>query len=59
MTCPGIREADTVRPIQSCQSCQHWRSTTGERVTPLIVVVYREAMPVLVCSRRQAVKAEG
>lgn len=56
--CEGVREDDKVRPLEMCQSCQHWRSTTGPKVTPHIVIVYRDAMPVLVCERRQAVKAD-
>ena len=54
--CPGVREDDTVRPLQMCQQCQHWRSTTGERVTPWIQVRYDGAQLILLCGRRQAVK---
>ena len=56
MTCPGVREEDTVRPLAMCQACAHWRSTTGERVTPLIQVRHDGAQLILLCGRRQAVK---
>lgn len=54
--CPGVRDDDSVRPIQMCQQCQHWRSTGTVRVEPHIVIVYRETVPVLTCTRRLAVK---
>lgn len=57
--CPGVREDDTVRPLAMCQQCAHWRSTTGERVTPLIQVRHDGAQPILLCGRRSPVKAEG
>lgn len=54
--CPGVRKDDTVRPLQMCQQCQHWRSTTGERVTPLIQVRHDGAQLIVMCGRRQPVK---
>lgn len=54
--CPGIREQDSVRPIASCQSCECWKRTTGQPITPHIVVEFKDAMPVLICTRREPVK---
>ena len=55
--CPGVREDDTVRPLAMCQSCAHWRSTTGERVYPLIELKHDGERVILMCGRRQPVKA--
>ena len=57
--CPGVRDDDSVRPIPMCQSCQHWRSTIGERITPLIQLRHDGQRLIVLCGRRQAVKAEG
>ena len=57
--CPGVREDDTVRPLAMCQACAHWRSTAGERVTPLIQVRHDGAQVILLCGRHSPVKAEG
>ena len=53
--CPGVREDDTVRPLAMCQACAHWRSTTGERVYPLIELKHDGAQLIVMCGRRQAV----
>ena len=54
--CPGVREDDTVRPLQMCQQCQHWLSTTGERVYPAIVLQQDGDGVTVLCVRRQPVK---
>ena len=57
--CAGAHEPDKARPLDQCQSCQHWRSTTGERVFPMIQVRHNGAQVIVMCGRRLPVKAEG
>ena len=57
--CHGAHEPDKVRPLDFCQSCQHWRSTTGERVFPMIQVRHDGPQAIVMCGRRLPVKAEG
>lgn len=57
--CPGAREDDKVRPLEMCQSCAHWRSTTGERVYPCIQIVTAGSEWIVTCARRKAVQIEG
>ena len=54
--CPGVREEDTVRPLAMCQQCQHWRSTTGERVSPLIQLRHDGVQLIVQCARRVSVQ---
>ena len=57
--CPGAREHDKERPLEMCQSCTRWRSTTGERVFPLIQLRTDGAGLIVTCARRNAVQIEG
>lgn len=57
--CEGVREEDTVRPLAMCQTCAHWRSTSGEPVYPRIHLRHDGKQLIVLCGRRQAAKAEG
>lgn len=57
MSCPGIRdETASVRPLPMCQLCQHWQSNTAVVVRPHAVIVHRDGLQVLTCSRRVPAK---
>ena len=52
-TCAGIRdETASVRPLPMCCECQHWQSNTSVVIRPHAVIVHRDGLQVLTCSRR-------
>lgn len=57
MSCAGIRdETESVRPLPMCQECKHWQSNPGIAIRPHAVIVHRDGLQVLTCSRRVPAK---
>ncbi len=55
--CKGVRNDDTVRPIELCQSCACWKRTVGPVIEPRIVIRYGDdALARLICTRREPVR---
>lgn len=61
MSCTGLHDstADTVRPLQMCQTCAHWKQQTGPQVSPAAVCRMGIGGWVLICDRRVAVEPEA
>lgn len=57
MSCAGIRdETASVRPLPMCQECQHWQGQGAIVIRPHAVIVHRDGLQVLTCSRRVPAK---
>ena len=57
MSCAGIRdETESVRPLPMCLECANWQRSSGVALTPHAVIVHRDGLQVLTCSRRVPAK---